>query len=167
MPTTLIAAFRSTLEEVKEADLILHIIDSQDEEYEEHIQVVEGLITQLGAGHIPVVKVFNKSDLPPASSLLRGQKDEYVSSFKSGDMKHLKQRIEQELRELMLPYHLLIPSDKGDLIAKCRQYGFVASEKWDEEKQGYRIELHLPKTHALHETMAGYYIQTPVKEENT
>lgn len=62
LPTTLIAAFRSTLEEVKEADLILHMIDSSHEDYEGHEETVKRLLEELEADDIPVLTVYNKRD---------------------------------------------------------------------------------------------------------
>lgn len=62
LPTTLIAAFRSTLEEVKEADLILHMIDSSHEDYEGHEATVKRLLKELEADDIPVLTIYNKRD---------------------------------------------------------------------------------------------------------
>jgi len=166
LPTTLIAAFRSTLEEVKEADLILHVIDSQDEKYEDHIEVVEGLITQLDAGHIPSIRIFNKADLPPASTLIIGKDDLYLSALNADDLKLAKQRIEQELRKLMIVHSLFIPSERSELLARCRQQGFVAKQEWDEAKNGYLVELHLPKTHSLDVSIHDYKVLADEEEQS-
>ncbi len=63
LPPDLVAAFRATLEELESSSLLLHVIDSSNEQCEAHISIVEGLLASLGLGHIPVIKVFNKKDL--------------------------------------------------------------------------------------------------------
>lgn len=100
LPTTLIAAFRSTLEEVKEADLILHVIDSSNEEHREQMQVVERLMEELHAAHIPMIHLFNKRDLSPAPGLVINQQDLYISAFNRDDLELVIQRIETEYQRL-------------------------------------------------------------------
>ena len=63
LPHELVKAFRSTLEEIKQADLILHVIDYSDVDYEKHIEVTQNTLKVLGAQDIPVIYVYNKSDL--------------------------------------------------------------------------------------------------------
>ncbi|MFB8734661.1 GTPase [Bacillus sp. SL00103] len=62
LPTTLLQAFRSTLEEVKEADYLLHVIDSSNEDYEGHERTVHELLEELEADRIPMLTVYNKED---------------------------------------------------------------------------------------------------------
>ncbi len=66
LPKDLIEAFAATLEELKEADLLIHLIDISNPHFEEHIETVEGIIDKLNLTHIPVLKVFNKKDLVSA-----------------------------------------------------------------------------------------------------
>jgi GTP-binding protein HflX len=160
LPTTLIAAFRSTLEEVKEADLILHVIDSQDSQYQEQIDVVEHLIRDLGAGHISTVKVFNKKDLPPVNDLLIGKDDLYVSAFNKDDLERIKQRVEKEIKATMIKYELIIPGDESQLMAQCRQQGFVEEQEWDDSLNGYRMKVYLPRHHTLEEQVTPYKATT-------
>lgn len=170
LPTTLVAAFRSTLEEAKEADLILHVIDSEDEGYQDQVEVVERLLEKLGAGHISTVKIFNKRDLPAAGGLLVGKDDLYISAFSELDLKMVKKRIEQELKDTMLTYELLIPADHSDFIAQCRNQGLIQDQKWDEQANGYKVTLFLPLYHSLEEQLKPYQtdkiINLKMKEEN-
>lgn len=72
LPVELKTAFRATLEEAREADLICHIIDITHPHFESHIEAVETILSELGAGEIPVIKIFNKVDLlPNQKSLLK------------------------------------------------------------------------------------------------
>lgn len=159
LPTTLVAAFRSTLEEAKEADLILHVIDSQDDDYRDQVDVVESLMQKLGAGHISTVKIFNKRDLPPADGLLVGKDDLYISAFSESDQKKVTKRIEQELKATMSAYELLIPADESDFIAQCRKQGFIEEQKWEEEANGYKVTLFLPPYHSLEELLKPYQLE--------
>jgi GTP-binding protein HflX len=156
LPTTLIAAFRSTLEEVKEADLILHVIDSQDSQYQEQVDVVERLIGDLGAGHVSVVKVFNKRDLSAVKDLLVGKDDLYVSAFNQDDLDRIKQRVEREIKSTMIKYDLIIPGHESTLMAQCRQQGFIEEQEWDESLNGYRIKVYLPHHHTLEDQLTPY-----------
>ena len=63
LPTTLEEAFKSTLEEVTQADLLLQVVDASDDHADEHIEVTKDTLLELGAGHIPMITVFNKADL--------------------------------------------------------------------------------------------------------
>lgn len=156
LPTTLVAAFRSTLEEVKEADLILHVIDSQDDEYQVHIQVVETLIQQLEAAHIPIVKVFNKRDLPPSSGLIVSQDDVYVSAWKDSDLAEIKERIETEIKKNLLYYELLVPAEDSKFLSTCREQGLIKKMTYIEEKEAYLLTLYLPKYHSLSQEIDEY-----------
>jgi GTPase len=63
LPTMLIESFKSTLDEVREADILLHVVDISHPSFEEHIQVVNGILAEIGAGNKPTILVFNKIDL--------------------------------------------------------------------------------------------------------
>jgi GTP-binding protein HflX len=165
LPTTLIAAFRSTLEEVKEADLILHVIDSHDSQYQDQVEVVERLLQKLGAGHIPIVRVFNKKDLPAADDLLVGKEDLYISAFSDPDQAMILQRIEEELKATMLSYDLIIPSHESDLMAQCRNQGFIEQQEWENNLDAYKMKIYLPHHHTLNKQLEPFKVKTVSKEE--
>ncbi|MBV6645438.1 MAG: GTPase HflX [Cyclobacteriaceae bacterium] len=99
LPHNLIESFKSTLEEVKEADILLHVIDVANPAYEDHIAVVERTLEEIGASHIRTIKVFNKSDLLEDENEMVKQVNghSYPSIFISAQTKyHL-----QELRKLI------------------------------------------------------------------
>ena len=85
LPTALIEAFKSTLEEMTEADLLLQVVDGSDPHCREHIEVTKKTIAELGAGHIPMITVFNKADLiEPAPVYPRaGFKEESAAEFRN------------------------------------------------------------------------------------
>jgi GTPase len=98
LPQDLLTAFRATLEELDEADLLLHVVDLSNPRFEEQMAIVEDLLTQLDLGHIPVVRVFNKIDLVNPE-YARIQRDRYqglaVSALKEETLGELIQRLEK------------------------------------------------------------------------
>ena len=68
LPTDLLQAFKATLEELEEADLLVHVVDLSNPDYRHHIEVVDNLLTELGLGAIPCLKVYNKTDLLDGSA---------------------------------------------------------------------------------------------------
>lgn len=156
LPTTLIAAFRSTLEEVREADLILHLIDSQDHQYLKHIKVVEGLLHELGAGHIPTVRIYTKKDLLLTSDLLIHKQDMHISSLDNADVACVKERIVRELKAQMKYYEISISAGDAELLAKLRQAGFIEEENWNEQDEQYELKVYLPTQHKLNVELTSY-----------
>ena len=103
LPHSLIESFKSTLEEVKEADILLHVIDVSNPAYEDHIRVVEDTLTEIGAGEIKSIRVYNKADkleeiingeLTPVTSL---ENAIYVSATTRYHLQELKDLLFQEV----------------------------------------------------------------------
>ena len=88
LPTSLIEAFRSTLEEVTEADILLQVVDGSDPNCREHIEVTKNTIMELGAGHIPMITVFNKADLleAPGDYPRAGLKENGAGGFRNANI---------------------------------------------------------------------------------
>ncbi len=149
LPTDLVAAFRATLEEILEADLILHVVDASHPNALEQALTVEEVLDDLGAAHIPVVVAFNKIDLLPDRQLppeLRGDYPDAVaiSALKGWGLDALLARIEAELIARMTPVEVFIPYDKGDLVDMFHTYGVV--EAIEHRGDGVRIRGRLPVT---------------------
>lgn len=159
LPTALIAAFRSTLEEVKESELILHVIDSTDEAMVMHKQVVEDHIDTLGAGHVPIINVYNKSDQTASSELIIHMQDVYISAHNGQGLRTLLEKIEQDLMRDMSKKIILLPADKGNLIADCRQFGLLKKLDWIEEQQAYRLEVYVRIADQLWEELKPFAIK--------
>ena len=134
LPTGLVDAFRSTLDEALHADLILMIVDSTDPEYRNHIQVTEETLAELGAGSIPVITVLNKNDgIRPIL-----EKDRILMSAKDPDhLPALLDLIEAKLNEGSLTCTLLIPYAQSRLENVLRESGVVKSCEYTDD--GIRI----------------------------
>ncbi len=144
LPHQLIDAFRSTLEEAKYADVILHVTDASDPALDMHMMVVYDTLRELGIEGKPVITVFNKTDLPGCGERLRDERaDAYTKiSAKTGDgISQLLALIEDLLQRNRRYVDLLIPYTEGNRIAAVRRYGQVLEEEYLEE--GIRIRAYV------------------------
>ena len=172
LPHDLVAAFRSTLAEARDADLLLHIVDASDPERDERIADVETVLAEIGAEDLPQVLVYNKIDLmgtrggeaadgeaaqaAPQNAFHRGaeprldqleggtQPRAWVSALSGAGIDGLKQAIEQRLGTQRVNAELLLPSSAGRLRARLHAQGLVADEQAHE--QGWRIRIDAPRT---------------------
>jgi GTPase len=114
LPHHLVASFRSTLEEAAEADLLLHIIDLSHPGYESHIEAVNGVLYDLGAGGTPILHIFNKVDLVDDPTILRGAENRYspclmVSATEALHLDDLVDRVIKSRAEGLIEFKLLVP----------------------------------------------------------
>jgi len=133
LPTQLIAAFHSTLEEITEADLLLHIIDISHPNALAQFESVQETLKEIGAENIPILNVFNKADLledaEEAKNLLaETDPNAYLISAKTGQgIDELKTGIMEQLFEKMVPIRVRLPFREGALIALFHEEGIVES----------------------------------------
>lgn len=143
LPHTLVNAFRSTLEEILYADVILHVVDSSYEDYFFNMTVADKVIEEIGAGGIKKLYVFNKIDkIEDYEDVLPGGPDcLYISAKKGINMDTLVDRISKELFSDRIIAELMIPYDKGNissyLCEKCKVL------KMDYKNEGTYFEVEL------------------------
>ena len=137
LPHQLIASFRSTLEEITEADLVLHIIDASDEEVTQKINVVEKELIELGIQDKPIQKVFNKIDLIDSRTKkdLEIQYPEaiFISAEENINTKRLRNKLCDFVEKSMNRYTLEIPYDDANIIETLHNRGIVEKEKYKNE----------------------------------
>ncbi len=142
LPHHLIKAFRSTLEEAAEADVLLHVIDASDPEMQNHISVADALLAELGCKAGRTIAVFNKCDIaPPLSPRPRGNYTDFVSvSAATGEgMDRLIEILEDALPGKKREVSLLFPySDSGD-AARLHDSEVILSEEYAAEGIKMRI----------------------------
>lgn len=127
LPHDLVRAFHSTLEEVREASLILHVIDATSPYYDVQMRVVEEVIASLGASDTPRINVYNKVDALPAPPALRG--NAFAISARSGEgIDALLSGIEQALSSAQVRVELVVPYDRYDVMQLLYSLGAVQSE---------------------------------------
>ncbi len=142
LPTTLIAAFKSTLEEAKGADLLVHVVDSSHPEYRTQYDTVNDLIKQLDMNHISQIVIFNKKDLcdhasnRPASDL----SNVFVSSKNDGDKLLVKTLFIDEIKRQLTYYDEAIATNNADRLYFLKQHTLVTELKYDEIENVYRIK---------------------------
>lgn len=116
LPHHLVDAFRATLEELEYADLLLHVIDSADPNRQEHIAVVDKLITTLAKPGTPVLYCYNKADLVSREDIPLGENTVAVSAAKGVGMEALLQRIEEMLGHARHHVVLCLPYSMGGQV---------------------------------------------------
>ncbi len=136
LPHDLIEAFRSTLDEVRSADLILHVIDVSSDYYDKQIEIVEEVLCKLGAGETRQLRVYNKIDA--VTELPVKKKDCFLISAKSGTgVAELLQAMGEILNAEKRRIDLLIPYEKYEVISLIRAEGRILSE--EHEEMGTRV----------------------------
>ncbi len=116
LPHHLVNAFHATLEELEYADLLLHVIDSADPDREDHIAVVDKLISQLAKPETPVLKCYNKADLVSREDIPVGSDIVAISAAKGAGMENLLSAIEAALGQSRHHIVVTIPYSMGGLV---------------------------------------------------
>jgi len=141
LPTTLVAAFRSTLEEVKEADLLLHVVDSSNPDYFQHEQTVQKLLTELNIHQIPQLTVYNKRDILYDEFVPTVKNDAiHISAFHKDDLIKLKIKIEEMMIQQMVKYDVKIPSSEGKLLSQLKSESVVKELVFIEDEEVYQLK---------------------------
>ena len=144
LPHQLVDAFKSTLDVVVDADLLLHVVDSSDPDPMGSIDAVRYVLSEIGAADVPEMYVFNKADLAPveAARLAGREPESVVVSASTGDgVPELLVEVGNRLRAVTSLYSLLVPFDRGDIVAMAHREGEVLSETADED--GWSVEARL------------------------
>ena len=130
LPHMLIKAFRSTLDEVKNSDLLLHVVDFSDEDYEENIRVTNSTLKEIGADNIPVIYVFNKCDKVNDTKLpyVDGNKV-YISAKNNIGINELIKVISSNIFGEYVTCKMQIPFERGDIVSYLKEkYDFISTQ---------------------------------------
>lgn len=149
LPTTLIASFRSTLEEITEADFILHVVDRSNPDYEQHQKTVIQLLEELSAHTIPMLTVYNKKDLFTDTFIPIEHPYIAINSFDEEDIEALILKSEETLKQVWDSYHYLLNPDEGRMIHQLDEETIVTEKYFDEELNQYIIHGYIRKDHPL------------------
>ncbi|HRW07667.1 MAG TPA: GTPase HflX [Caldilineaceae bacterium] len=165
LPTMLVAAFRATLEEVTEANVLLHVVDLSHPNMDEQVGAVEEVLEELEAGDKTVITALNKVDridlTDPAENerlaeALAAYPNAVVVSAQSGDgLDALRTMIDDVLYAQMAPIDVLIPYAHGELVSFFHQYGFV--EREEHTAEGTHLSGRMPVQ--LAGRFADYWVQ--------
>jgi GTP-binding protein HflX len=150
LPTTLIAAFRATLEEVIEADLLLHVVDVSHPNAAQHIEAVEDALAEIDASGMPRILVLNKTDRLPGPLPSFTLVDTYlgtvaISARERQGLDELLVTMQAVLDAQMTSLEVVIPYQTGQVYSDLYEKGYIQSERTD--KAGWRLTLRLPESH--------------------
>jgi len=147
LPHQLVAAFKATLEELEEADVLLHVVDASHPGLDEQMEAVESLLGELELGDRPTIVALNKVDRLAADAALDALVDRFdgvaVSARTGEGMDALLDRIERALRPGVERVSLRIPYREGTALAQCYERGRVLSRS--DEVDGIVLEVELPR----------------------
>lgn len=168
LPTTLVAAFRSTLEGVQEADLILHVVDSHHPDLEIHMEVVERILRELKADDIPQLVVFNKADLIREGTYLPPVDDAIlISALRDDDLKRLLERIESYVYASFDRITLKVPVERGDIVSLLHREGVEMEQAFDEADAAYLITVRINRDHPIYGKVVPFLLDKPeIAEES-
>lgn len=135
LPHGLVKAFRSTLEEVKNADLLLYVVDYSDENYRQQIRVTEETLREIGAADIPVLYVYNKADLCGLEKLpkLVGEDRIYMSAKSRQGLAELTEMIVRAVYSDFVRAAFFIPYDKGQIVSYLLEQSQVEKKEYMED----------------------------------
>lgn len=150
LPHTLVAAFHSTLEEVENSSILLHVIDRSNPEYRTQIAEVEQVLSEIGAEDIPLIKVYNKIDLIDEPAAIKTDSEGNISVFLSAQNNQGLELLNQAIFELLTAKHALyrvhLNLDQEKLRAQIHTRCQVVEESFDDDGSA-NLELHLaPRT---------------------
>jgi GTP-binding protein HflX len=144
LPHGLVESFKSTLEVAVLSDLLLHVVDSTSVDPQGQIDAVRLVLKEIGAGDVPELLVFNKADMAPeaADQMVQLHQGSVAISAVSGEgIEKLLQTIGDRMRSITAVVELLVPYDRGDIVAAVHREGEVVSTANEEE--GMRIRARL------------------------
>ena len=158
LPHQLVEAFRSTLEEVGESDLLLHVVDGSHPDPESQITAVRGVLSDVGATDVKEVIVINKADVADPEvidRLTRAEKHSVVVSARTGaGFEELLDLIADELPKPDIRVDVLLPYDRGDLVSRVHSEGEVLAS--EHTADGTRVQAKVTPT--LEGELAAYAV---------
>jgi GTP-binding protein HflX len=144
LPHGLVEAFKSTLEVVNDADLLVHVVDASAAEPEMQIDAVRDVLGEIDADALPELLAINKADLDPARAAQivdRNPGSVAISATTGEGMDDLLRTIGDRLRSLTNVVELLVPYERGDVLAAVHREGEVLGEQADDDAMRLRVRL--------------------------
>lgn len=145
LPTTLIAAFRSTLEETANVDVLIHVVDASNPDYLQHETTVISLLEELEMNHLPTLVIYNKMDHAPATFVPDQPESLLISALDQEAPDTIKQRMIQLIEKNWAFFTIELSEEKGKELAQIKQQAWVTKLEYIESKQSYHIEGYKPR----------------------
>lgn len=144
LPHHLVKAFRSTLEEVVEADLLIHVVDFSNPNHEQQIEITDKTLNEIGIKGIPTIFAYNKADLTDLEIPQVNRGSVYMSAKNKVGIEELINQIRKHIFVDYTHCEMLIPFDQGQLVSYFNENGHITETEY--EANGYRIKLECRKT---------------------
>lgn len=141
LPHHLVQAFRSTLEEAKNADLLLHVVDVSDEEHGHMMDVTNETLEDIGVKSIPTVNIYNKSDLTEIAYPRVKDQSIWMSAGENKGIPELLTLIQQNLFRQYVTCKLMIPYDRGEIVAHLNENASIKETAYEEEGTLMTVEM--------------------------
>src|SRR5699024_6225609 len=149
LPTSLIAAFKSTLEEVTEADLIIHVVDVTHEDKDQQQDTVIELLDDLHATNIPILPVYNKRDKLTDDFIPTHHPYALISAYNEADLTKLLQQIENQIKNEWDYFAINLGPEEGRVMHQIERETILEESKYDEEKNEYYLAGYIRKDHPI------------------
>ncbi|XP_009335807.2 GTPase HflX [Pyrus x bretschneideri] len=151
LPTTVVAAFRATLEEISESSLLVHVVDISHPLAEQQIEAVDKVLSELDVAAIPKLMVWNKVDKvsnPESIKLEAEKRDDVIciSALSGEGINEFCSAVQEKLKDSMVWVEALIPFEKGELLSTIHKVGMV--ERTEYTDKGTLIKAHVPLRYA-------------------
>jgi len=158
LPHQIVEAFRSTLEEVADADLVLHVVDASHPDPQEQVRAVREVLAEVGAERVPELLVVNKTDAADEETLLRLKREwpgaVFVSARTGAGVAEVRAAVEERLPWPAIEVRACVPYDRGDLVARAHSTGEVLPTEHTDEGTA----LHVRVDEALAAELAPYSV---------
>lgn len=139
LPHHLVKAFRSTLEEVAEADLLIHVVDYANSNYEQLIDITNETLKKIGVENIPTIYAYNKSDMVDVEIPKVQENRVYLSAKKHVGIEELVEMIRSHIYKEYTKCEMLIPYDQGQVVSYFNNHAHVLSTSY--ENEGTKLEI--------------------------
>lgn len=140
LPHHLVKAFRSTLEEVVEADLIVHVVDYANPHYKEQIELTNNLLMELGVESVPMIYAYNKTDVVDNRQPENNKNHVYISAKNNWGMDDFIRKISQQVFQDDVYCEVLIPYTEGQIVAYLNENTHVISENYEADGTKLKVE---------------------------
>ena len=146
LPHDLVASFKSTLDEVRNADLLIHVVDISHHEYQNQMQITNNLLIEMKMDKIDMILVFNKTDSIEDIDELDKALEQFPSSIgisckKNEGIDILRQQIISRYENNLLPYQLSIQHSQARLISQIRKFALIVNEDYEEDSICLNLRL--------------------------
>ena len=147
LPHDLVASFKSTLDEVRDADLLIHVVDISHPEYKNQLQTTDDLLIQMGMDEIEVILVFNKIDSIEDIEILEEAHEKFpsavsISCKKNEGIDVLRQKIIIQYEKRLSPYLMELEHSQAGIISQIRKFALIVKEDYKEDR--ICLSLRLP-----------------------